>query len=184
VTPTKPSPDLDALEEDCTTRLAQLREQQARMSPESLIDPAVKAELVDVESSIDACTGELRRIELARSEIGHREQEVQEEAEQTAREQAQRRAAKLQARVVPSLKAIDEAMATVANALAAHERITGPLAQELRAGGDRRPRVGLEPSRVQAALAWHLSRADVSRGLIELPPITGKPRPMVPEEAS
>jgi hypothetical protein len=74
-------PDFDALEADVEKLEGELLERQQRLSPESLVDPAVRAELQDVESQLAATAAERRRIGDARAEGARRVQEAEQQAE-------------------------------------------------------------------------------------------------------
>jgi hypothetical protein len=112
---------------------------------------------------------------------GDERQRLSREAEQAAlaklQQAAMRRAAKLEPEVPVSEQKIDADMRKLAETLAQHIDLLDRLSAELRVAGTDRD-LALRPWAVPAALAHHLSACDVG-GLVDLPPITGGPRPLV-----
>jgi len=175
-----PDIDIEALTSEAQARLVELREQRRRLSLDALSGDAQQQQaLADVESQIAAAERQLEQAGLASEEQARRQREAEEEAAQTAREQAERRSAKLRGQLPKSLTAIDDAMATLASALAAHEDLTRRLAEDLRAAGDDRPGVALERRRIELALAYHLGRAGQHRAIELDLPMRGQPEPLV-----
>jgi hypothetical protein len=181
MTERKPTPllDLDVKAADLIARREQLEEQRARIAPEAVVDDRVAQEEADVLSQLGAVDRELDRIALARVEVERRDGEAQQQAEEKAIAAAERRVAKLQERVRPSRETIDSTAAAYARALASDCELSQQIAHELRATGNSRPDVGLEPRQVESGLLYALGAAGV-HGLIEIPrPMRGHPEPLV-----
>jgi hypothetical protein len=175
-TPTTTDLDLEALRVDGERRLEELREQRQRISVEALVDAQVASELEDVESAIEATSAELRRIELAGTEQERRDREAAEAAEYERVEAHMRRARELQPEIEKVIATYDRKLGEAMVALRAFCDLTLEQQQELGAAGERPPRT--PPWAANASLAFAMNHAGLSRGLIVLESVTGKPRPL------
>ena len=166
--------DLDRIEADATARLAELTEQRARLALDALVDADVQAELESVESEVSACEQAIQRVALARGEQGRREQAAAQAAEDERRQAALDRARGLQVERESAVRAIDSGLRKAATAWADYSRVCVDQQRELRAAG--RPDGGPAPSSaIERALAKALEGAAAPPGMIDLPPLSGRP---------
>jgi hypothetical protein len=176
--------DFDALAADAEQRLAELRQQEERLSLPALEDPA-GAEAHELRSIREEITSKVELLEQSRAAgrvKAQREQEAAQQAEEKRLAAAQRKVDVAERDLAKAARALDEGMEAFAVALASYIEREGAVRRTVNEAGGRGSSVRTPASRFEAALVHHLSRARVPRGAIELPLITGKPRPMVLEE--
>ena len=158
--------NLAALERDARKRLAELRDQRQRMSPEALVDDRVRSELDDVESQIRAAEAELRRIELAGTEHDRRAQQERTDGEQARRDGHMAEARRLQPEIEKAIATFDRELGKAMAALRRYHDLSIAQLQQLGAAGQRPQHPGAWV--VNAAVKYHLQRADIPPGVVEI----------------
>ncbi len=174
--------DLDALQTDAETRLAELLDQRQRLALDALTDAGVAAELRDVESEIAAAREALERVELARVENARREEEAQTAEQAEYRRECLDRARELQAERERAARSVDSGFTKAAHALRDWDRIATQQWQLLRSAGEEHPAIAARPRSwvVEEALRHALIEAKLPHGIINFgaPARTQRPQSM------
>lgn len=168
--------DLDELQAEADSRLAELREQRQRLAPEALRTKTGATKLARVEAEIREAEQSLDRVQLARTETARREEQARADAVSERRTAALQRARELQTERQKAAKAVDTALRRFATTLASWDRITTEQEQTLRAAGwngERAMQARARPWMVEAAIALALRDAGCPRGIVGLQSFTG-----------
>jgi hypothetical protein len=173
--------DPEALAREAHQRLVQLREQESRLSLDSLTDPDARARLDEVETGIASCELELRRAALAETERERREEEAKAQAEEARKAKLVAQADRLSARLPAAAQAVDHAAAQLARAVKAHHTIAQDELRLRIDAGSLAPTVTLGRP-YDAALRHAMAVAGVDHALEPVPMGPPGPRPMCPDD--
>jgi hypothetical protein len=174
----------DAIEADARQRVAELRAQIERMSPESLSDAKVAAEQRDAESQLADAERALVNVERARREVGRRDVDAAERAEAERRATATAEAAKLEPVILKLKGDVDQkAVQWVEGVVALRDAVEARAAQV--AAAEPNDVMALNSARFRAgdiaSSLRHALRGRIRIGALEAP---GRTEPLAPEPGS
>ncbi len=173
MTPASKAPgraDLDGLERDAESKLAECEGHEARLALDALTDPKLAEELRGVQRERAAAEGQLRQAKMAREEIARREKQRGRDAAQAVRLAALREAQELQARKRAAAKAADTHARAYAKALADFASASGALKSALSRARQRPP--ADFPGDPERGLRLAMTDAGVPRGIIDFAGMT------------
>lgn len=165
--------DLEELEASVRVHVEDLTEQRARLSLDSLSDPAVVGELERVEVALQDAQSELERIELARGERGRRQTAATEQAEAERIARARVEADRLQGVRDHLGQSVDAAAQQLAEAISAYLEVAGEQASCRRALG-LPPFMDPAPG-IEAAVIFALRRSGADRAFGRLAAVHARP---------
>jgi hypothetical protein len=135
--PLEPEPgSTQAIRRDAARTVDELEVTRARLAPEALTDPKVRAELATIESDIAEARSLLDLVDTAQGEIDRRTREAIEATRRAAIEHAEATAQGLQPQIRKAAARLDTAAATFAESVAAYKELKELQAAAI-AGTDR-----------------------------------------------
>ncbi len=151
---------IDAFEADAQAKIAELEQQEARLSLDAINDPAMAQELADVRSERTSAESAVRQAALARKQLEQLEQQAADEADTKRIAAARAEAEKLGRQLADEAESVDVAAAAYARAVADYGRTFQQRREAQQAAGDRPWGQGGRPLGLGAALRFHLIGAD------------------------
>lgn len=143
-----------AIRADALRMVAELEAARARLSPEALSDPDVRAEIDSIDGQLAQARATAQLVDDAERENARREREAIEVAEREAREQAAEEARGLQPAIRKAAQRVDTAAGVFAESVAAFRELRDQQAAALARTGvrGRQYRPGLVAGALQVAL--------------------------------